>query len=74
MGIALANGRVLRADGFERGQCVLIEQGRIVEVLPADDARCRAAENYDLGDGLLLPGLNDVQVTGGCGVSFTGLL
>jgi N-acetylglucosamine-6-phosphate deacetylase len=70
MGIALVNGRVLRADAFVRGQCVLLEQGRIVGVLPADDVRCRAAEPYDLGGGLLLPGFIDLQVNGGGGVLF----
>ena len=70
MSLALINGRVLRADSFVRGQCVLIEQGRIVDVLPADDARCRAAQPYDLGGGLLLPGFIDLQVNGGGGVLF----
>src|SRR6516164_713929 len=70
MSIALLNGRVLRADTFVRGQGVLIEQGRIVDVLPADDARCRSAEPYDLGGGLLLPGFIDLQVNGGGGVLF----
>jgi N-acetylglucosamine-6-phosphate deacetylase len=70
MSLALINGRVLRADSFVRGQCVLIEQGRIVDVLPATDARCRATEPYDLGGGLLLPGFIDLQVNGGGGVLF----
>ena len=70
MSLALINGRVLRADRFVRGQCVLIEQGRIFDVLPATDARCRAAERYDLGGGLLLPGFIDLQVNGGGGVLF----
>ena len=70
MRIALLNGRVLRADSFVRGQGVLIENGRILAVLPADDARCRAAEPYDLGGGLLLPGFIDLQVSGGGGVLF----
>ena len=70
MSLALLNGRVLRADTFVRGQGVLIEHGRILAVVPADDARCRAAEPYDLGDGLLLPGFIDLQVNGGGGVLF----
>jgi len=70
MRIALLNGRVLRADTFVRGQGVLIENGCILAVLPADDARCRAAEPYDLGGGLLLPGFIDLQVNGGGGVLF----
>jgi N-acetylglucosamine-6-phosphate deacetylase len=70
MSLALVNGRVLRADTFVRGQCVLIEHGRILALLPGNDARCRAAERYDLGGGLLLPGFIDLQVNGGGGVLF----
>jgi len=70
MSVALVNGRVLRAEGFARDQCVLIEGGHILAVLPANDARCRAAETVDLGGSLLLPGFIDVQVNGGGGVLF----
>ena len=68
--LTLINGRVLRAEGFVQGQSVLIERGRILDVLPADDARCRAAQPYDLAGGLLLPGFIDLQVNGGGGVLF----
>ena len=70
MSLALINGRVLRADTFVRGECVLIEHGRILAVLPDDDPRCRAAAPYDLADGLLLPGFIDLQVNGGGGILF----
>jgi N-acetylglucosamine-6-phosphate deacetylase len=70
MSTALINGRVLQPEGFVRDSCVLIEQGRIAAVLPASDARVRAAAPYDLGGGLLLPGFIDVQVNGGGGVLF----
>jgi N-acetylglucosamine-6-phosphate deacetylase len=70
MSTALLNGRVLQPEGFVRDTCVLIEQGRIAAVLPANDARVRAAAPYDLGGGLLLPGFIDVQVNGGGGVLF----
>jgi len=70
MSAVLVNGRILRADGLVRGQCVLIEQGRIVDVLQPDDPRCRTATPVDLGDGLLLPGFIDLQVNGGGGVLF----
>jgi len=70
MSAVLVNARILRADGLVRGQCVLIEQGRIVDVLQPDDPRCRAAIPVDLGDGLLLPGFIDLQVNGGGGVLF----
>ncbi|MGN6452842.1 MAG: N-acetylglucosamine-6-phosphate deacetylase [Steroidobacteraceae bacterium] len=70
MSVALVNGRVLRAEGFARDQCVLVEGGHILDVLPANDARCRAAKTVDVGGGLLLPGFIDVQVNGGGGVLF----
>ncbi len=70
MSLALVNGRVLRAEDFVRGQCVLIERGHILDVVSEGDARCRTAEPYDLGDGLLLPGFIDLQVNGGGGVLF----
>jgi len=70
MSTALINGRVLQPEGFSRDTCVLIEQGRIAALLPASDARVRAAAPYDLAGGLLLPGFIDVQVNGGGGVLF----
>jgi N-acetylglucosamine-6-phosphate deacetylase len=70
MTTALLNGRVLRADGFASGLGVLLEGGRITDVVPADDPRCRKAQPYDLGGGLLLPGFIDSQVNGGGGVLF----
>jgi len=70
MSLALINGRVLRGAGFVEGQCVLIEDGRISDVVAASDARCRSAERRDLGGALLLPGFIDSQVNGGGGVLF----
>src|SRR5579864_5858114 len=70
MALALVNGRVLQPEGFVTGRSVLIEQGRILALLPPDDPRCRAARAYDLGGQLLLPGFIDVQVNGGGGVLF----
>lgn len=70
MALALINGRVLQPEGFVTGRSVLIEQGRILALLPPDDPRCRAARAYDLGGQLLLPGFIDSQVNGGGGVLF----
>lgn len=70
MNVALSNARVLRGDTFVDGLCVLIANGRIVAVLPEDDARCRDAATRDLGGQLLLPGYIDTQVNGGGGVLF----
>lgn len=70
MSIALVNGRVLRRTSLVAGQCVLISGGRIEDILPADDARCRDVQRVDLGGGLLLPGFIDTQINGGGGVLF----
>ena len=70
MPIALINGRVLRGTSLVSGQCVLIGEGRIQDILPAEDPRCRGLERVDLGGALLLPGFIDIQVNGGGGVLF----
>jgi N-acetylglucosamine-6-phosphate deacetylase len=70
MSLALTNGRVLRGTQFVTDQCVLIDRGRIVDVLAVSDPRCRAARQRDLGGALLLPGFIDSQVNGGGGVLF----
>jgi N-acetylglucosamine-6-phosphate deacetylase len=67
---AWVNGSVLLDDGFESGRTVLVEDGRIVDIAAADDARVRAAEQYDLGGAQLVPGFIDCQVNGGGGVLF----
>jgi N-acetylglucosamine-6-phosphate deacetylase len=68
--VALVNARVLGDDGLVEGRAVLIEAGRIVEVVPEGDPRCRTAQRRDLGGQLLLPGFLDAQVNGGGGVLF----
>ena len=70
MVVALVNGRVLGDDGLMQGRCVLLDQGRIVDIVAESDTRCRAAQRYDLQGQLLLPGFIDSQVNGGGGVLF----
>jgi N-acetylglucosamine-6-phosphate deacetylase len=70
MAVALVNGRVLSDDGPIEGRCVLLEAGRIVDLMEESDPRCQAAPRYDLGGQWLLPGFIDSQVNGGGGVLF----
>jgi N-acetylglucosamine-6-phosphate deacetylase len=68
--VALINGRVLTETGFLEGRAVLIEGGRIADIVLENDPRVRHAVREDLGGGLLLPGFIDTQVNGGGGVLF----
>src|SRR5215469_9885707 len=70
MAVALVNGRVLGDDSLIEGRCVLLEGGRIVDIMEESDPRCQAAQRHDLGGRLLLPGFIDIQVNGGGGVLF----
>jgi N-acetylglucosamine-6-phosphate deacetylase len=70
MTVALVNGRVLLDDALVEGRCVLLDQGRIVDIVAESEPRCRAASRHDLRGHLLLPGFIDSQVNGGGGVLF----
>ena len=70
MPIALLNGRVLRDQSLLAGQCVLLEGGRILDIVPDGHRSSRDAVQVDLGGQLLLPGFIDSQVNGGGGVLF----
>jgi N-acetylglucosamine-6-phosphate deacetylase len=70
MAVALINGRVMGDDGLLEGRCVLLEGGRIVDIMEKSDPRCQGAQRHDLGGRLLLPGFIDSQVNGGGGVLF----
>jgi N-acetylglucosamine-6-phosphate deacetylase len=69
MQAVLVNGRVLTPAGLVDGRCVVIEDGIIVAILPADQAPA-GAKIRDLEGGLLVPGFIDTQVNGGGGVLF----
>ncbi|MGH8294366.1 MAG: N-acetylglucosamine-6-phosphate deacetylase [Steroidobacteraceae bacterium] len=70
MPIALLNGRVLRDEALVEGQCVLLEGGRILDIVPEGHPGCRGATRVDLRRNMLLPGFIDSQVNGGGGVLF----
>lgn len=70
MAIALANGRVLTDQGFRDDLAVLVDGGRIVDLISRDDARIDARTRHDLQGAYLLPGFIDCQVNGGGGVLF----
>ncbi len=67
---ALVNGRVLTPEGWRDDCAVLIEQGRIADIVPAGDARAGAMPQHDLQGLMLAPGFIDTQVNGGGDVLF----
>ena len=66
---ALTNANVLTDDGFRPDLAVLVEDGKVVALLP-ESGLPAGVTRRDLGGGHLLPGYIDVQVNGGGGVMF----
>src|SRR3954465_12379611 len=64
--LALRPSRILTPSGFETGRCLLIEDRRIVDVVPGCPPN---VSRQDL-EGDLVPGFIDLQVNGGGGVLF----
>lgn len=67
MTIALANARVLTAQGWREDRAMIVEDGRILALaahIPPN------AEVHDLSGRTVLPGFIDCQVNGGGGVLF----
>jgi N-acetylglucosamine-6-phosphate deacetylase len=67
---ALINARVLTDQGFRDGCIVLLQDGKVLDLVGEGDARAAGATRQDLGGGLLLPGFIDTQVNGGGGLLF----
>ena len=66
---AFANCRVLQDGVLRENHAVIVEGGRIADILPA--ARLSSATpRHDLAGAILAPGLIDIQVNGGGGVLF----
>lgn len=66
---AISADRVFTGAETLRDHAVLVEDGRVLAVVPRADAPA-TAERVDLGAGWLAPGFIDLQVNGGGGVLF----
>ncbi|HEX7915268.1 N-acetylglucosamine-6-phosphate deacetylase [Rudaea sp.] len=66
----LVNAKVLFEDGFRDGLAVLIQGGRIIDVVAEGDVDGREQQVHDLRGRILVPGFIDTQVNGGGGVLF----
>lgn len=66
--LALRPSRILTPSGFETQRCLLVDDGKIVDVAPEQD--CPAGASCEILGGDLVPGFIDLQVNGGGGVLF----
>ncbi len=66
---ALCGARLFTGERFLDGHALLLERGRIVALVPADQVPEGLARD-DLAGGTLAPGFIDAQVNGGGGVLF----
>jgi len=67
---ALVNGRVFDGDQLHSGLAVVLEDNRVVALLPEHDIPEAIDASWDLEGKILAPGLIDIQVNGGGGVMF----
>jgi N-acetylglucosamine-6-phosphate deacetylase len=67
---ALVNAKVLVEAGFREGLAVLIDGGRIADIVDESLVRTHASRVHDLRGASLVPGFIDTQVNGGGGVLF----
>lgn len=66
--LGLCPSRLFTPRGFETGRCVLIDGGRIADIVAAAD--CPSGVSPEVLEGDLVPGFIDLQVNGGGGVLF----
>jgi len=70
MAKALVNGRIATEGRLLERHALLIEDGRIADIVKEDDPALKSAQIHDLNGQMLLPGFIDTQVNGGGGVQF----
>lgn len=67
---ALVNGRVFDGDQLHSGMAVILDDRKIVALVPEHAIPDAVEVSWDLAGNLLAPGLIDIQVNGGGGVMF----
>jgi N-acetylglucosamine-6-phosphate deacetylase len=66
----LTNGRVFDGEELHDGLVVVLDEDRIVDLLPGHEIRETFDSSWNLDGHILAPGLIDIQVNGGGGVLF----
>ena len=67
--LALTNGRLILPDRIVEGQALLIEAGRVVDLIEPD-ALGAEVETFDVGGQYIAPGLIDIHIHGAMGHIF----
>ncbi|MCB0171339.1 MAG: N-acetylglucosamine-6-phosphate deacetylase [Anaerolineae bacterium] len=67
--LALTNGRIILPDRIVEGQALLIEAGRVVDLIEPD-ALGAEVETFDVGGQYIAPGLIDIHIHGAMGHIF----
>jgi len=67
---AIVNGTIFTGDSLLHDHCVLIDEGRITDVVAQSQMPTGTNAVFDLCGGTLIPGFIDLQVNGGGGVLF----
>lgn len=67
---ALINGHVFDGRQLHNGLAVIVQDGRVSELLPEQEIPDSVEFSWDLEGHILAPGLIDIQVNGGGGVMF----
>lgn len=67
--LALTNGHIILPDRIVEGQALLIEAGRVVDLIEPD-ALGAPVETFDVGGQYIAPGLIDIHIHGAVGYIF----
>ncbi|MEP1446150.1 MAG: N-acetylglucosamine-6-phosphate deacetylase [Paraglaciecola sp.] len=70
---SIINGHVFNGETLLKDHAVIIDGGKVLQVLPQEQLPENIEVDFDLGGNYLVPGFIDLQVNGGGGVMFNNV-